>query len=100
MNFPNDVKIAVVVLIAFGIAFVVSRKPGEVRRELFVPAVVVSPYDINGDGFISDDDAAIYAEMFKRLNFNGDSQVDIFDQTMLAGEIVKVYKVYLPIIFQ
>jgi len=99
MSLPNDVKVAIGVLAVFGILLVFNWQPGDVEQELFVPAYVANPYDLNGDGFISDADAVVYTELFDRLNFNGYSQVDIFDQVMLASEMEPVVMIYLPVIY-
>lgn len=57
-----------------------------------------NPLDLNSNGFVDEGDAVIYAELFDRLNFNGDSQVDIFDQVILASEIEPMVKIYLPVV--
>jgi hypothetical protein len=58
----------------------------------------LSRYDLNGDGLVTEADIREYKAMFDRLNFNDDSQVDIFDQVELVRAVEDIHKVYLPVV--
>lgn len=62
-------------------------------------------YDLNGDGFVTREDMDIYALAYQGQNdvdvdFNGDGVIDIFDQTLIALEVIEIQKVYLPVIYK
>ena len=61
---------------------------------------IENPYDLNNDGFVSEADFIIYRDTLQKIDFDGNGQVDIFDQTRLAYQVVDVYTLYLPIIFK
>jgi hypothetical protein len=57
-------------------------------------------YDLNGDGFVTQADTEIYKTMFNRLDFNGDAEVNIFDQVELAGMVEERHRVFLPVVMK
>ena len=60
----------------------------------------INPYDLSGDGLVTEADLIEYNKTFDRLNFNGDSQIDIFDQSLIAYAAIEAHKIYLPVVYK
>ena len=62
-------------------------------------------YDLTGDGWVTVADLDKYRELFNAglldgLDFNGDGVVDIYDQTLLAYNVIEIQEIYFPIILR
>ena len=92
------ILLIVIVLLITAFFIPVHYQPESIELQFSIQAT--SEYDLNGDGFVSEADLIIYRDTLHRIDFDNNGQVDIFDQTMLAYEVVDVNTLYLPIIFK